>query len=96
MPLERPLTFTRWILDGHALGYPTIDDLDYHLTTLFPPVRPRGWLEIRYLDALPAPWWRVAATIVAGSASRSFRVGRRAPLTGGLPLLPGRRGGGGS
>jgi glutamate--cysteine ligase len=64
-PLARPLSFTRWILDGHELGHPTLDDLDYHLTTLFPPVRPRGWLEIRYLDALPSPWWRVAATIVA-------------------------------
>ena len=64
-PLSHPLSFTRWILDGHELGHPSIDDLDYHLTTLFPPVRPRGWLEIRYLDALPAPWWRVAATIVA-------------------------------
>jgi glutamate--cysteine ligase len=64
-PLERPVSFTRWILDGHQLGHPTVDDLDYHLTTLFPPVRPRGWLEFRYLDALPDPWWRVAATVVA-------------------------------
>ena len=64
IPLQRPMTFTRWILDGHELGHPTIDDLDYHLTTLFPPVRPRGWLEFRYLDALPDPWWRVAATVV--------------------------------
>ena len=32
-------------------------DLAYHATTLFPPVRPRGWLEIRYLDAQhPANW----------------------------------------
>jgi glutamate--cysteine ligase len=65
IPLAAPLSFTRWILDGHELGYPTIDDLDYHLTTLFPPVRPRGWLELRYLDSLPDPWWRVAATVVA-------------------------------
>jgi glutamate--cysteine ligase len=65
IPLNGPLSFTRWISDGHELGYPTIDDLDYHLTTLFPPVRPRGWLELRYLDALPDPWWRVAATVVA-------------------------------
>ena len=33
---------------------PTIDDLDRHITTLFPPVRPRGYLEFRMLDALPA------------------------------------------
>jgi glutamate--cysteine ligase len=55
----------RWLVDGHELGHPTMDDLDYHLTTLFPPVRPRGWFEIRYLDALPSPWWRVAATVMS-------------------------------
>ncbi|MFH8791194.1 ergothioneine biosynthesis glutamate--cysteine ligase EgtA [Streptomyces sp. NPDC017941] len=32
---------------------PTRDDLDYHLTTLFPPVRPRGHLELRMVDAQP-------------------------------------------
>jgi glutamate--cysteine ligase len=36
---------------------PTIADLDYHLTTLFPPVRPRQWLEIRYLDSMPDAYW---------------------------------------
>lgn len=35
----------------------TVADLDYHLTTLFPPVRPRGYLELRCLDALPDRWW---------------------------------------
>ncbi|WP_406319470.1 ergothioneine biosynthesis glutamate--cysteine ligase EgtA [Streptosporangium sp. NBC_01639] len=35
----------------------TLVDLAYHATTIFPPVRPRGWLEIRYLDAQhPANW----------------------------------------
>jgi glutamate--cysteine ligase len=37
----------------------------YHLTTLFPPVRLRGWLELRFLDSLPAPWWRAAAVTTA-------------------------------
>ncbi|MET0701640.1 MAG: ergothioneine biosynthesis glutamate--cysteine ligase EgtA [Mycobacterium sp.] len=41
-------------LDGRR---PTTADLDYHLTTLFPPVRPRGWLEIRYLDSVPDDLW---------------------------------------
>jgi len=50
--------------DSFTLGPPTIEDLDYHLTTLFPPVRPRGFLELRYLDALPDPWWRVAVAVV--------------------------------
>ena len=30
---------------------PTQEDLDYHVTTLFPPVRPRGHLELRMIDA---------------------------------------------
>ena len=57
------LSFGEWIRHGHDLGWPTVDDLDYHLTTLFPPVRPRGWLELRMIDALPEPWWRVAAAV---------------------------------
>ena len=43
---------------------PTLGDLDYHLTTLFPPVRPRGFLEVRYLDALPGRWWRAATGVL--------------------------------
>ena len=63
--VPRNLRFGRWLADGHELGYPTLDDLDYHLTTLFPPVRPKGWLELRFLDALPTPWWKVAVAVVA-------------------------------
>ncbi len=51
--------FADWA-DGRAvLGgrRPTEADLDYHLTTLFPPVRPRRWLEIRYLDSVPDALW---------------------------------------
>jgi glutamate--cysteine ligase len=59
------LTFADWIEHGHALGWPTVDDLEYHLGTLFPPVRPRGWFELRMIDALPTPWWRVAAAVTA-------------------------------
>ena len=57
------LTFEQWVRHGHPLGRPTLDDLDYHIGTLFPPVRPRGRLELRVVDALPAPWWRVAAAV---------------------------------
>ena len=57
------LTFAAWMERGHELGWPTLDDFEYHLTTLFPPVRPRGWLELRMIDALPDPWWRVAAAV---------------------------------
>ncbi|NUP16261.1 MAG: ergothioneine biosynthesis glutamate--cysteine ligase EgtA [Streptomyces sp.] len=46
------LTFRDWTTSG-APRPPTHEDLDYHLTTLFPPVRPRGHLELRMIDAQP-------------------------------------------
>lgn len=46
------LTFRTWARSG-APRPPTRDDLDHHLTTLFPPVRPRGHLELRMVDAQP-------------------------------------------
>lgn len=60
-----PMSFARWVDQGHELGYPTLDDLEYHLSTLFPPVRPRGWLELRMIDSLPDPWWKVAVAVCA-------------------------------
>jgi glutamate--cysteine ligase len=63
VPVLSPMTFAQWMDRGHELGYPTIEDLSLHLTTLFPPIRPRGWLELRMIDALPEPWWRVPVAI---------------------------------
>lgn len=40
-------------------------DLEYHLTTLFPPVRPRGFLELRVIDAQAGGDWEVATAVVA-------------------------------
>jgi glutamate--cysteine ligase len=57
------LTFREWI-GGGGLRRPTLADLDYHLTTLFPPVRPRGHLELRMIDAQPQDGWVVAAAVV--------------------------------
>ncbi|MFF0570162.1 ergothioneine biosynthesis glutamate--cysteine ligase EgtA [Streptomyces sp. NPDC004041] len=48
------LTFREWIRTG-APRPPVRDDLDYHLTTLFPPIRPRGHLELRMIDAQSGP-----------------------------------------
>lgn len=64
-PVDGDLPLERWVSDGHPLGYPTEDDVRYHLTTLFPPIRAHGWLELRYLDMLPDPWWRVAVAVSA-------------------------------
>jgi glutamate--cysteine ligase len=56
------MSFAEWIADGHPdFGFPTRADLDYHLTTLFFEVRPRGFLELRAGEALPA---RLRAALV--------------------------------
>jgi glutamate--cysteine ligase len=56
-------TFEDWVTGRTALPPPTVDDLEYHLTTLFPPVRPRGWFELRCLDALPDGLWQIATAV---------------------------------
>jgi glutamate--cysteine ligase len=58
------VTFADWVA-GRITPPPTVDDLDYHLGTLFPPVRPRGYLEIRYLDAQPPGEWFAPVAVVA-------------------------------
>jgi len=74
------LPFERWISEGHELGYPTLDDFSYHLTTLFPPVRPKGWLELRMIDAVPDPWWQVAVAVTTALLDdpEAFDTGERA------------------
>ena len=55
-----------WLADPRRVGrVADLSDVDYHLTTLFPPVRPKGWLELRMIDALPDPWWRVPVAVAA-------------------------------
>ncbi|WP_432939776.1 glutamate-cysteine ligase family protein [Kribbella sp. CA-253562] len=57
------LTFGAWAEGALPGDRPTYDDLDYHLSTLFPPVRPRGYLEVRYLDAQQGDGW-IAPTLL--------------------------------
>lgn len=59
IPVSRYVPFADWADGRVRLGGRRADiaDLDYHLTTLFPPVRPRGWLEIRYLDTVGDALW---------------------------------------
>ncbi|MEU0051915.1 ergothioneine biosynthesis glutamate--cysteine ligase EgtA [Streptomyces sp. NPDC006184] len=64
-PWEVPegLTFREWTRSPRP---PTRADLDYHLTTLFPPVRPRGHLELRMIDAQPGEHgWIVPLAVTA-------------------------------
>ncbi len=83
------LTFADWI-DGRGagaeLGKPTEDDLAYHLTTFFTPVRPQGYLEIRYLDAQPAARWLHPVALLTALLARPSTVDKVlelcAPVTG--------------
>ncbi|MET9026730.1 ergothioneine biosynthesis glutamate--cysteine ligase EgtA [Nocardia sp. NPDC004168] len=55
-------TFADWLsgaLDDEVGRRPDTGDLDYHLTTLFPPVRASGHLEVRYIDAQPGDAWTI-------------------------------------
>ncbi|BBH63497.1 glutamate--cysteine ligase EgtA [Actinoplanes sp. OR16] len=56
------LTLAGWIA---AESPPTVDDVEYHLSTLFPPVRPRGYLEVRYLDTQPGDEWIAPAAALS-------------------------------
>jgi glutamate--cysteine ligase len=61
------VSFEQWASGAVRLGHraPTVADLDVHLTTLFPPVRLRGYLELRYLDMTPPRWWPGIAAVAA-------------------------------
>ena len=77
------LTFSGWIADPRRVGRrPTFDDLDYHLSTLFPPVRPKGYLEIRYLDAQTGPRWVAAFALLAALMARPSTIETVLELTG--------------
>ena len=82
-------TFADWLggaLDDEIGRRPGLADLDYHLTTLFPPVRASGHLEIRYIDAQPEDVWAVPVHAVDALLSTPEIVAEAtalaAPLTG--------------
>ena len=57
-------TFADWVR-GALDRPPTVADLEYHTSTLFPPVRPRGHLEVRYVDAQPGGGWVLPVAVVS-------------------------------
>ena len=76
------LSFADWIAEPGRVGRrPTFDDLDYHLSTLFPPVRPKGYLEIRYLDAQPGPRWVTPFALLAALMARPATIDQVLSLT---------------
>lgn len=87
------LTLRAWLRgEGHPERAPDMGDVDYHLSTLFPPVRPRGWLELRMVDAQHGDAWLVPL-LVAGAllddpvASDAARTATE-PLTAGGEFPP--------
>ncbi|MDT0441794.1 ergothioneine biosynthesis glutamate--cysteine ligase EgtA [Streptomyces johnsoniae] len=83
-------TFRSWLRGPYGERPPRLADLDYHLGTLFPPVRPRGWLELRMIDAQPGDDWTVplavARTLLDDPAAADAAFAATEPLTGGRPL----------
>jgi glutamate--cysteine ligase len=81
-------------VDGEAgegdarLRRPTAGDLEYHLSTLFPPVRPRGHFELRMIDAQPRDGWIVPLAV--SSALLSDAKAGDAALAAVEPLWDGR------
>ena len=87
------LSLRGW-LNGEFPGLrpPTVADVDYHMTTLFPPVRPRGWLELRMIDTQHGDEWLVAAAVstvlfddpaaaeIAWAATEPLCAGSGAPI----------------
>ncbi|WP_344413377.1 ergothioneine biosynthesis glutamate--cysteine ligase EgtA [Pseudonocardia ailaonensis] len=66
------VTFADWAEGGLPGPPPTVDDLEYHVSTLFPPVRPRGFLEVRYVDGQQGADWQLPVAVLAAlSASPS-------------------------
>lgn len=66
MAADRRRSLRDWLGDPGGWPPATLGDVRRHLTTLFPPVRLRGWLELRSLDSMPDSWWpAVAAAVIA-------------------------------
>jgi glutamate--cysteine ligase len=62
------LTFAAWVRSREPRP-PTVADLEYHVSTLFPPVRPRGHLEVRYVDMQPGRRWALPTAVLTALLS---------------------------
>ncbi|MGH8878647.1 MAG: glutamate-cysteine ligase family protein [Stackebrandtia sp.] len=71
----RGVSFADW-LGGALPRPPTVADLDLHLSMLFPPVRPRGYLEIRYLDAQPPRQWFAPVAVIGALLGSDSTIDR--------------------
>lgn len=69
------VNFADWVR-GALPRPPTVADLDYHMSTLFPPVRPHGHLEVRYLDGQAGREWVLPTAVLVALLSDPAVVDR--------------------
>ncbi|HET6209474.1 MAG TPA: glutamate-cysteine ligase family protein [Jatrophihabitans sp.] len=60
--VRQPMTLRQWLSSDQPV---TTADIDLHLSMIFPPVRPQGYLELRYLDGQPAGEWIAPLCLIA-------------------------------
>lgn len=77
------VTFADWIA-GALAPAPTVADLEYHLGTLFPPVRPRGYVEARFLDSQPPREWFAPVAVLAVLLATDATTERARDLAAGV------------
>lgn len=70
--------FGEWVTGGGV----TFDDWRAHLTTLFPEVRPRGYLELRSADTVAPEWLAAPLVLAAGLAYHAPTLRAAADLLG--------------
>lgn len=66
--VPRGVSFADWVA-GAITPPPTVADLDYHISTLFPPVRPHGHVEVRYIDMPAGDGWALPTAVLAALLS---------------------------
>jgi len=72
------LPFADWLDAGRA----TADEWHRHLSTLFPEVRPRGYLEVRGADAIDPAWYAAPLALLGGIAYDARAAAAAADLLG--------------
>lgn len=66
LPAPAGLTFRRYWREGFAGAAATLDDFERHLSTLFPEVRLKRFIEVRGADAGPLPMQRALGALWRG------------------------------
>jgi glutamate--cysteine ligase len=83
VPVCTSVSFGQWASGTVRLcgRRPTAADLDVHLSTLFPPVRLRGYLELRYMDVTAPRWWPAIAAVATTLMDDSVAADRAMEAT---------------